>query len=247
VTDALIARTWIGSGAAATVLPDGCADLVWTGGRLVVVGPATRPLVAEATPGEPRFGLRLRVGAIETALGVPAAELRDLEVPLTELWGPRCDETVVRAAQAGAGPGVAALRDLVRSRAPAAAPDPLVRNALWLLRRPGTGLRDAGRVLGIGERQLRRRFDRGVGYGWRTFARIQRFQRLLLARERLPDASLVALAFEAGYADQAHMARDVRDLSGRTPADLLAAAPRAAGERSETFKTDADPGRIITA
>lgn len=128
----LIARAWIGSGRATTVLPDGCADLVWTGGRLVVAGPATQPVDVEATPGQPRFGVRLRAGGIEAALGVPAA-LRDVEVPVDALWGRGAADGVARAA-----------------------------------------------------------------YGARTFARVQRFQRLLLLAAPFPGAPLAQLARAAG-------------------------------------------------
>ena len=243
----LIARRWIGSGDAAVVLPDGCADLVWTGGRLVVAGPATRPVAVPAMPGQPRFGVRLRAGGIEAALGVPAEALRDLDVPVAELWGRGAQERVARAAERGAREGVAALAELVTERARDEAPDRLVREAAWRLRSPKARLPVVAAALGIGERQLRRRFDRTIGYGWRTFARVQRFQRLLLAHERFGGESLAWLAAEAGYADQAHMTREVRRLSGRSPSSLLSEGPRAAGERSESFKTAAQRGRILTA
>jgi AraC-like DNA-binding protein len=45
------------------------------------------------------------------------------------------------------------------------------------------------------------------------------------------------LAADARYADQAHLAREARRLTGRTPSVLLAAGATAAGERtSESFK-----------
>ena len=50
--------------------------------------------------------------------------------------------------------------------------------------------------------------------------RILRFQRFLrlLSNGRAP---LSALAVEAGYADQAHLAREVRRISGRSPGALI--------------------------
>lgn len=244
----LIATTWIGSGAAATVLPDGCADLVWSDGRAVVAGPATAPVAVPATPGQVRFGVRLRAGAIEAALGVPAAELRDRDVPLEELWRPATLEPVARAAERGAAAdGIAALARALRREARGDEPDRLVRAAAARLLEPGARLPDVAAQLGIGERQLRRRFERTVGYGWRTLARVHRFQRLLLLHERAPHRGLARLAAEAGYADQAHMARELRRLSGRTPAALLASGARAAGERTESFKTPDAPAAILAA
>lgn len=243
----LIAQAWIGSGQAATVLPDGCADVVWTDGRLLVAGPATRAVEVAATPGQARFGVRLRAGAIEAALGVPGDALRDLEVELAALGAWRLDDRVARAAQGGAGPGVAALLTLLSREARAPAPDWLVREAAWRLRSPRARLPHVASDLGISERHLRRRFQRSIGYGCRTFGRVQRFQRLLLIHQRYPDATLARLAADAGYADQAHMTRDVQRLSGQSPGDLLRAGARAAGETSETFKIGGERDRILTA
>ena len=49
-------------------------------------------------------------------------------------------------------------------------------------------------------------------------------------------ASLALLAAAAGYADQAHMARELRALTGQTAAALLPAAASTL-ELSELFKT----------
>lgn len=243
----LIAATWIGSGRGATVLPDGCADLVWSAGRLLVAGPATVPVEVAATPGQVRFGVRLRAGAVEAALGVSALELRDADAPLEELWRRPALDAVARAAERSAAAGVTALAAAVGREACEERPDALVRAAAARLRDPRARLPEVAADLAIGERQLRRRFDRTVGYGWRTFARVQRFQRLLLLAERFPAAGLARLAAEAGYADQPHMARELRRLSGRTPSELLASGARAAGERSGTSKTPAAGASMLGA
>ena len=88
---------------------------------------------------------------------------------------------------------------------------------------------ELGEGLGISERQLRRRFAEAVGYGPKTLARVLRFQRFLGLAEAGGD--LAGLAFAAGYADQAHLTRECVRLSGRTPAVLLAAPLRPAGEK----------------
>jgi AraC-like DNA-binding protein len=50
-------------------------------------------------------------------------------------------------------------------------------------------------------------------------------------RWRAGGDGLAALAFAAGYADQAHLTRECRRLAGRTPAELVASGASAAGER----------------
>lgn len=85
---------------------------------------------------------------------------------------------------------------------------------------------DAGRPvaatadeLGIGARRLHRRSLAAFGYGPKTLARVLRLQRALaLARGGTP---LAETAVRAGYADQAHLTRDVRELAGVPPVELL--------------------------
>jgi transcriptional regulator GlxA family with amidase domain len=75
------------------------------------------------------------------------------------------------------------------------------------------------RAAGLSERQLLRRCQLALGYGPKTLARIVRFRAALaLARSGTPFADLAAAT---GYADQAHLARDVRALAGQPLRVLL--------------------------
>jgi AraC-like DNA-binding protein len=203
------------------VLPDACVDVVLVGDRLVVAGPQTTARVVAIPAGTASMGVRFRVGAAGAALGLPAADLLDATVGVDELWGDGLAERVLETATP--------LRELVfavRERVDRE-PDPLVRAA-------ATGTpREA---LGIGDRQLRRRFADAVGYGPKTLERILRFQRFLaLARG---ERDLARLALEAGYADQAHLTRECSRLAGLPPAALLASGAGPAGDRSVSFNTD---------
>ena len=237
-----VACVWIGDGSAVRVLPDACVDIVWTRGELVVAGPATGPDLAPATPGQGRCGVRFRVGAAGAALGLPASELLDEVVPLAEIWGVegRLLEDRVALAERPLEALVAGIYDRVAGDG-----DDLVREAVFRLRRGEDSVERLARATAVSERQLRRRFERGVGYGPRTLRRVLRFQRFLgLARG---GGSLARLAADAGYADQAHLARDCRRLAGATPLDLLAGGASPAGERTsmaETFKPG--PGGAAT-
>ena len=82
-----LACGWVADGVGANVLPDGCVDVVLHDGRLIVAGPATTAVAVAPTPGLYRCGVRFRVGAAASGLGVPADGLRDLSVPLEQLWG----------------------------------------------------------------------------------------------------------------------------------------------------------------
>jgi transcriptional regulator GlxA family with amidase domain len=90
----------------------------------------------------------------------------------------------------------------------------------WLARRPAGRLTALARELDVGERQLRRRFAAAVGYGPKTLQRILRLQALLHHAQHA-SLGLAALAAELGYADQAHMTREVGALAGVSPSVLL--------------------------
>lgn len=209
----LVACLWSNDGGPRThrILPDACVDIVSRDGRLFVAGPATRAHMV--TVDGTVFGVRFRVGAAGAALGLPAAELLDTSVPLDEIWPDRIEATNARE-----------LAEAVGRRG---ATDPLVRAA-------ATGT--PRHRLGIGDRQLRRRFLDAVGYGPKTLERILRFQRFLGLASHA-DADLARLALEAGYADQAHLTRECTRLAGLPPAALLAEGAGPAGERSVSFKT----------
>ena len=89
-------------------------------------------------------------------------------------------------------------------------------------------VRDVARDFGWSERRLHREITATCGYGPKTLQRIVRLQRALRASRagvatRPPSLAptLSRLAFDAGYADQAHMTREFRDLTGFTPRQLL--------------------------
>src|SRR3954447_20804196 len=71
------------------VLPDGCLDLIWFRGELLVAGPDTVAQLVPITPGGRYLGLRFGPGLGPAVLGVPAVELRDARVPLSQLWPER--------------------------------------------------------------------------------------------------------------------------------------------------------------
>jgi AraC-like DNA-binding protein len=211
------------------VLPDGCMDLVAIGGRLLVAGPDTGAVPVARRAGETVIGVRFHPGAGPAVLGPRASELRDTRVPLEAVWGRDGRELEERVAAASPADGPAVLQQRLLARLAAAReprPDPLVAAAVHLLEGhavlPGR-VGGLGDTLGLGERQLRRRFHAAVGYGPKILARVLRFQRLLELLDRSgPRASLAAAAADAGYADQAHMTIECARLAGLPPTALLA-------------------------
>ncbi|MFF3110800.1 helix-turn-helix domain-containing protein [Kitasatospora sp. NPDC057904] len=177
---------------AAPVLPDGCMDLLWTAGRLLVAGPDTHAFRPGPGLAGPWAGVRFYPGTAPALLGVPAHELRDRRVDLEDL--------ALRLAS-DAGPADPLLRAVVASLA------------------AGRSVTATAERVALGERQLHRRSLSAFGYGPKTLARILRLQRALaLARSGVPFADTAA---RTGFADQAHLARDVRELTGMPLTDLV--------------------------
>jgi AraC-like DNA-binding protein len=214
----------------ARVLPDGCIDLVWFQGRApIVVGPQTVPIITSAQTGALIVGIRFQIGAAASALGVPARELRDASVPLSDIWGKASSEWLARVEEsASADERLTAMQTLLLSRLDhVLPPDDLAVHAVrWLARHPNGPVDTLHDLTGFSERQLRRRFEAAVGYGPKTFQRIVRFRRWLRLANTIPadHHTLTDLAATAGYADQAHLTREVTRLAGLPPAALLASS-----------------------
>jgi AraC-like DNA-binding protein len=201
------------------VLPDGCIDLIWHGGTLLVAGPDTRAHLV-ASPTDARYvGLRFSPGVGPAVLDVPADVLRDRRIPLADLWGAAAAR---RAADLVDG-SATALEELALTRLAERPPDRLARHVAARLA-AGRSVRAIAAEVALSERQLRRRCEAAFGYGPKTLARILRFTTALNVVSNTgscrPEGtgrqgtSVAAAAFTAGYADQAHFAREVKALAG---------------------------------
>ncbi|MDA0171213.1 AraC family transcriptional regulator [Solirubrobacter taibaiensis] len=231
-----VACVWTSVSRGGVILPDGCVDLVWRGDRLIVAGPATGAIESPVPLGTTVFGVRFRLGVAGAALGVPAVEFADMSVDAEAVLGRGAADRVAEG-------GMPALLALVRARLRPV--DPLDRAAALAMARPETRVAELGTTLGVSERQLRRRFLDAVGYGPKTLARVLRFQHFLelAAAGRVGGAAdLARLALDAGYSDQAHLTREARRLSGRTPAELVASGAGPAGERVRSVQAVGAPG-----
>jgi AraC-like DNA-binding protein len=196
------------------VLPDGCMDLVWTGGQLLVAGPDTGPHPARREPGVLDAGLRFAPGRLPALLGVPAAALRDQRVPLQELHPGLARRAAARLEQGGSPAAVlAALVPALPGE-----PGPPALRVVAALVASGTSAAATADRLGWTERSLHRRCLAAFGYGPALLRRVLRFRRasaLLYAGVPIAEAAAVA-----GYADQPHLSREVRALAGVAPGQL---------------------------
>jgi len=217
-------------------VPDACSDIVIVGDAAPhVAGPATTTqhvlVPAETTV----VGIRFRPGAARLAFGCDANELCDADPELAAVCGSaaRALADSLDGAHDADDPGHAlraALETWARARiVPRINFDAgALRAARTLVTDRIATVRSVARDFGWSERRLHREITATCGYGPKTLQRIVRLQRALRASRagvatRPPSLAptLARLALDAGYADQAHMTREFRDLTGFTPRQLL--------------------------
>ncbi|MEW2353577.1 helix-turn-helix transcriptional regulator [Spirillospora sp. NPDC029432] len=193
----------------------------------LVTGPRDTPLVCDTGW---RYGIAvgLTSAGVSALLGVPMRELAGTGVPPDDLLGRRARRLADRVAgERGWAARFAVLdEELSELLRPRPDPDPsrdgMVSRAWWRIQESAGRLRidELADELGVARRRLEAGFQRRIGLPPKTVARIARFQHVALLLSR-PSATL-DLAGTCGYADQPHLTRDVRAMSGLTPLQLRA-------------------------
>ena len=207
--------------------PNGSAEIVCALGSMPrVLGPQTGPLVEHLAPGTTIVGVRLRPGAAPPVLHFPACETVDLDLSADDLWGTSAVALGEALADAASPDDAAALLERVVADRLADGPDLdaiAAEAARRLLSIGAKGVNSLASSLYMSERQLRRRFEASIGLPPKTLHRILRFQRFIALAWTLdePSKQLARLAADAGYADQAHLTREAKELEGRSPLTLL--------------------------
>lgn len=104
-------------------------------------------------------------------------------------------------------------------------PAPEVAQAWSTLVRTGGRIpvNQLARHVGWSRRHLGERFRRELGLAPKAAGRVIRFQRSHSALTRPARAGLAEIAADCGYADQAHLTREWRELAGQTPSVWMAA------------------------
>lgn len=214
-----------GHGCRLAVVPDGCVDITWIDGELSVAGPDIAAALSPIAPDSTVVGIRFRPGAARRWLGLPMSEIVGSRVALGDFWGTRAQEIANKIGDASTT--AMRMKILETALCPLAsnfgAPPPDMGFVFNALRTDsaGPGMAVILDRLDVSPRTLRRRCQDAFGYGPKTLDRILRFQRFLRLARQPEVPRLANLAFEAGYADQAHLTREVRRLSGFSPAAVL--------------------------
>ncbi|MGW5382445.1 helix-turn-helix domain-containing protein [Nocardia sp. NPDC003963] len=204
-------------GGAQRVIPDNHADfIVSSTGRSWLVGPATTVDLPELSPGTVLHGARIRTAALRTVTGVAGFELRDTAIAVDDLLPARVARVLVDSLGAGEFDELTA-----HSLWPRLTVDPRVDRAVELLTAEATSVQAAADSVALTPRHLRRLVEQETGLTPKTLRIVGRLQRAIRLARRAPDTPLSTVAVAAGYADQPHLSRDTRRMTGLTPSSLL--------------------------
>lgn len=231
------------------LVPDACLDLVCTFDRrdehvtMLLCGPERRAWTFELPAGTTAVGVRYRPGCAAAVHDLDIAPIVDRLVPFHRVVGADTADRIARRLLS------AATLDERRVALEAALAPMIVgvdvdrlefadRMTDLLVHSPRVSHEQLAHEVGVTPRQLHRRLMRSFGYGSSTLARLLRFQRFLAVRETSdPSSGLAALAAAAGYADQAHLSRDCRAITGLTVRQFLAEWFPTFPDMSDPFKT----------
>jgi len=158
--------------------------------------------------------VQFRPGGAAAFFPLPLSETRDQMVDLGDLWGR--DGGLIRERLLAAPTPAAKLRllETILLEHLVMRGDPAVAFAIAALDR-GMTVRDTAARAGFLPKTLVRRFEQQVGLAPKRFARVRRLQRILKSARK--GQEWPAIAAECGFADQAHLIHDFRELTGITP------------------------------
>ena len=137
-----------------------------------------------------------------------------------DVWPRDFREGIDALAQLSTEQRLSCLTDLLLARLePRREPGPQIRQAVRLIRdnRGRVRVRWLADQVNLSVSQLERSFTQYVGVGPKLLARQTRVSELAADVMRVSSPHWVELAYRYGYADQAHMVRDYRELMGLKP------------------------------
>jgi AraC-like DNA-binding protein len=240
-TKLVIDRLWCVSDPAAegfeTLLPSGRAQIIFSldvpldeydpaapqhrfGSLHVLQGPSTQPRRIARASQASSCGVSFSPGGAGALFGPVIEQTTDKVIDLARLWGDEAGRIVERLrglvshrarldlleAEVGSR-----LRDLTATALLAGAIDRL---------RQGVAIKKVCADEGLSPHVFRKLFLTNVGMTPKRYLRIERFRDAL--GRLTPDSSLSDVAFDADFADQSHMTREVERFADMTPGRLRA-------------------------
>jgi len=224
------------------ILPDGSAEIVIhraapmiahglnveprTQSTVMIVGQLSRHILLQPTGDVDIVGVRFTPNGLYKLLGIPASELTDRSIEVTQYRAAFARDLI--AAAHAPGDCIARLQHVLLNRLPrkGESRDFVFAAIDRILKSNGAlPIGDLCRELAISGRQLERRFDREVGLRPKQFARVIRFSSVARHAHLAGATSGARLAHAFGFADQAHLIREFRHFAGICPSEHFKADP----------------------
>lgn len=206
-------------------VPDGRCGLGFVDGVVWWFGPQTRPWPSDRA-GVRVLGLRLSLLGGRPVAGCPLGGWRDRRAPLAQLWDAATVDALTARLRAASG-DEERLRLLLAAagrRARPTASDTFGRRLADLVT-ADLPVAAVARDLGVSPRRVHQCCVDTFGLPPSVLRRTVRLHRAArLHATGGPGQNLADLAQAAGYADQAHLSREFRALTGLSPRQALAAA-----------------------
>lgn len=178
--------------------------------------------------GGPHSGIQLSLtpAGSRALFGASAGELRSSVVSLLDVIGPDAERIVAQLRAARDWGTRFSQLDRALTRRLDTSVTPPRPEVVWawdrLVRRSGrAAVTTIADEVGWSRRHLSAQFDAELGLTPKVAARVLRFEYSVARLKAVPIARLADVAYASGYADQAHMARDWRQLAGCPPSVWL--------------------------
>lgn len=210
------------------ILPDGYFDLSFllseSGCKVFLAGPYTQKTIVPIGSYE-LFIISFRVGRMPRFLDINPRELVNRVVELPRIFGLDAgavsEEMMMKKNQLFRQKFILGM--LSHADLPAMISDKIYEHAIAVIEASGGQVQvgEIARILGVSNRTLERKFKDVLGFSPKMFARLVRFQKVVeILRSEHVAPRLTDIAYEFGYADQAHFIHDFKELSGVSPASF---------------------------
>jgi AraC-like DNA-binding protein len=187
----------------------------------LLAGPYSKPFHLDFSEFTSVLGVRFKPGAARLFFPIPAHELHNLDVALSDVYRIDADQLIDEVLSASPLQRQIRLlqRHLLAKLNGTSGVDAAVEHAVRLFRRPGNpaSVADVEADVGLSHTRFIQLFRESVGMTPKLFGRVQRFQNAVRSIEAGAAVNWAELAADCGYFDQAHLIRDFRQFSGLTP------------------------------
>ncbi|WP_436486675.1 DUF6597 domain-containing transcriptional factor [Chitinophaga sp. ARDCPP14] len=223
-----------------TIVPDGSMKMIFHYGDLYkqyledgscvvlpkcfVIGQLTRPLEVEPTGETGTFFVRFRPYGFLPFTTIPIKEMENTAVSLEQLFGEDGKEIGQEILSADStSERIKLIEAFLLSRlTDTATIDHIVKSTVETILTASRQLsvEELSKQTNTNRRQLVRKFSSAIGLSPKQLSKTIRLQASLKVLLNEEPASLIALAYQAEYYDQAHFIKDFKEFTGLTPKEF---------------------------